>query len=489
MDSPRNMNVRENAFFSGAVHFMCPFPLCDDSLSPKDLLNPHQVIDHLALAHQICICNRKQVMPYLDWYLREWGAIIDEALQAQMNPDSVEFMTEQDLDHLPSESESEHSTTPISAPPTSDQMSYLYKVYEDLGIPSSTHSCDVDLYSSPPTASRKKEFRSVPTTKKLYHLGDITFERDLELRKTLHTNKLTEILASQTTLRTNPPPPRKCIFCKLTPDTQSLFFQHMHEEHSFHIGNPLNLTQIDEFFTLLENKMGNGVCIYCEGKFPDMVVLRRHMRKKKHFHVNPLNLNYDRFYVVNYADFEGRRWRDMEGEKDEPSRLLDGFTRVGGGPTPENDEDDAFEDHTGDWDDWKADLEDIGGEGTMCLFEDVMLPTVEDAVNHLKEVHGFDLKAIKKEYDLDEYGIIRLINYIRGCTAEPSCFGCRAPFETLDELAGHYQNTLHHLIMIPEKSNSFWKDVEHLFPAYDGDPLLTWDCDGDDEEDGDDEKE
>ncbi|KAJ3030635.1 UNVERIFIED_CONTAM: hypothetical protein HDU68_008388 [Siphonaria sp. JEL0065] len=309
-----------------------------------------------------------------------------------------------------------------------------------------------------------------------------------------------EILAMQTTTRTNPPPPRKCIFCKIIPDTRTSLFSHMSTEHSFHIGSPLNLIQIDEFFTVLEKKMGQGICIYCEGQFPDTVVLRRHMRKKKHFHVNPMNLNYDRFYVVNYADFEGRRWRDMEGEKDEDEfgsmrPFLSKKKRNNASNNQKetiNDEEDVdddddppvgnLEDDDGDWDDWHADLEDLGGEGTMCLFEDVMLPDVESAVNHLKESHGFDLKAIKKEYDLDEYGIIRLINFIRSCTATQTCFGCNTSFDTMDDMTAHYQSTLHHLMMIPGKSNSFWTDVEHLFPAYDGDPLLTWDCEDDEEE-------
>ncbi|KAJ3142021.1 hypothetical protein HK100_003884, partial [Physocladia obscura] len=250
--------------------------------------------------------------------------------------------------------------------------------------------------------------------------------------------------------------PIKCIFCKIIPDTRTALFSHFRDEHGFVPGKPLDLCHIPEFLSTLQNKMARGICIYCEGVFPDTVVLRRHMRKKKHFRVNPLNFGYDRFYVINYADFEGRRWRDLEGEED--------YEDIG-----------RHGDSDSDFDDW----EDDEGQGTMCLFDEVMLPTVADAVIHLKESHDFDLRRIQIEYDLDEYGIIRLINYIRSCSAQQKCFGCQTSFETMDEMKLHYDNTRHHLLKIPERGTSFWEDVNHLFPCYEDDPLLTWDCTAD----------
>ncbi|KAI8618789.1 hypothetical protein BC830DRAFT_890674 [Chytriomyces sp. MP71] len=293
----------------------------------------------------------------------------------------------------------------------------------------------------------------------LYHLGASSFALDLEIRTTMQKNKLTDILAIQSIARNNPPKSRKCIFCKLIPETQSQLLNHMQTEHGFHLGSPHNLVYLDEFLTLLEHKMGHeGKCIYCEGVFPDMVVLRRHMRKKKHFRVNPWNCNYDRFYVLNYADFEGKRWREVEGNQGFDEGVDDDVAADGG-------------DKDEDWEGWTGD-----GERTMCLFDDMMFGDVGDAVMHLKEVHRFDLREIKLKYELDEYGVIRLINFIRACSSEVSCFGCHECFHSMEDLSQHYQESQHHLTLIPKQGDAFWSDVEHLFPSYEGDPLLTWDC-------------
>ncbi|KAI9343651.1 hypothetical protein BDR26DRAFT_1006345 [Obelidium mucronatum] len=433
--------VRESTFFNSALAFFaCPFPLCNDALGDA-LPDPHAVIAHLAAAHSVCVCRREQVMPYLDAYLMKWGHVIQECLDQKS--ESVNMFNEDTADgkelNYTLDVDDKSDDAFVSTPTTPAQLAALHAVYTDLGIPSYPLLLQNEDENENDDAEKRKSFFFIP-------------------------------------------------------DTRANLFSHMSTEHSFHLGSPLNLIQIDEFFTVLEKKMGQGICIYCEGQFPDTIVLRRHMRKKKHFHVNPMNLNYDRFYVVNYADFDGRRWRDMVGEKEEDDD--EDEPNVGGHPSGasarnENHDDennseeaprkDHREENTADWDDWHADLEDVGGEGTMCLFEDVMLPDVESAVNHLKEVHGFDLKGIKNEYDLDEYGIIRLINHIRACTAMQSCFGCNSSFETMEEMAAHYETTSHHLTMIPEKTSTFWKDIEHLFPSYEGDPLLTWDCEEDSE--------
>ena len=75
----------------------------------------------------------------------------------------------------------------------------------------------------------------------------------------------------------------------------------MFSAHGFNIGLCDNLIHIVEFLDLLRSKLGNNVCIYCERVFSSGTVLRKHMRKKKHFRVRLSNANYDRFYVSNYA--------------------------------------------------------------------------------------------------------------------------------------------------------------------------------------------
>lgn len=92
----------------------------------------------------------------------------------------------------------------------------------------------------------------------------------------------------------------------------------MREGHGLHIGHPDNLVNSEKLLNSLEQTMGLGVCIYCEKKFPSTLILRKHMRKKKHFSVHPQNKVYDQYYIVNYLDqspqaSEGRyrsEWED-----------------------------------------------------------------------------------------------------------------------------------------------------------------------------------
>ncbi|KAJ3231646.1 hypothetical protein HDU78_007591 [Chytriomyces hyalinus] len=569
---PTHELIAETGFFAGAIHFMCPFPLC--ASDPMAILeDPYAAISHLRTDHALCVCRVKQAMPYLDWYLQKWGATVADELEAVMageadaadmemqEASNIEFDDIEAFDKLDINDEMDMSNKSESAARNSE---ILRVVYDRLGLVAAT-SCSLADSTSMQSPS------STDPGQISYHLGAAGFERDLEIRKVMHKNKLNEILAIQTTAIAHPPPPRKCIFCKLTPESHSSLFIHMRTEHGFHIGSPLNLAYVDEFLTVLERKMGvEGKCIYCEGVFPDTVVLRKHMRKKKHFRVNPWNLNYDRFYVLNYADFEGRRWRDLELEQrewghpelddytpeDESHGVINASSQYQGQarneaddwdldmdneeestttcpfdklrfPTLEKivlhlkevhgldlgaitkeydmdtkrilwlircicpspgidslfgdmrrhtptgrgaDDDDSDGNDDEDWEGWTGE-----GQDTMCLFDDVMLGSVEDAVSHLKEAHGFNLRTIKKEFDLDAYGIIRLINYIRSCTSTQSCFGCRKSFETMEELTHHYDSSQHHLSMVPAKGDPFWSQVEHLFPSYDEDPLLTWD--------------
>ncbi|ORY51672.1 hypothetical protein BCR33DRAFT_712683 [Rhizoclosmatium globosum] len=466
-EEPAKQLIPESSFFSGISHFACPFPLCNDALDQSSLLNPHKVLDHLASVHRLCVCRRTQVMPYLDWYLVKWGGIMDDHLIAKSHPQpQPDPLTEDEIDCFSGQEDEDdldddHDMYSLSDSKEHAQpdTSILYEIYNELQIPFTLE--DVSTYKSftctgNPTSTTPASTSHNPSQlQPIYHLGHPNTPTDLYLRHSLHKNKLTSLLTHQkTSLHTSPPPPRKCIF---------YLFTHMHQEHSFHLGNPLNLIDVDTLFTELEAKMAKGVCIYCEGVFPDTVVLRRHMRKKRHFKVNPWNCEYDRFYLINYSDFEGRRWLDYDEDD-------------------EMDEDKRGQEELGDWEDWHADLEDLGGEGTMCLFEDVMLPNVQEAVEHLETMHGFSLKGIKREYALTEYGIIRLINYIRGCTAELTCFGCQNVFPTMEDLSVHYGTSGHHISGIPVKGDPFWREVEHLFPSYEGDPLLTWDCEDEDED-------
>ena len=58
---------------------------------------------------------------------------------------------------------------------------------------------------------------------------------------------------------------------------------------------------------MLERRLNDLVCIFCEKIFKNRDVLKEHMRKKSHKKINPRNEAYDKFYIVNYLEF-GRTW-------------------------------------------------------------------------------------------------------------------------------------------------------------------------------------
>src|SRR5690554_4700 len=71
-----------------------------------------------------------------------------------------------------------------------------------------------------------------------------------------------------------------------------------------------NLVNVEQLLDKLESKISNFVCIYCEKVFKSYSVLKLHMRKKKHFKIDPKNHIYDEYYMVNYLE-QGKNWEDI----------------------------------------------------------------------------------------------------------------------------------------------------------------------------------
>ncbi len=157
--------------------------------------------------------------------------------------------------------------------------------------------------------------------------------------------------------------------------------------------------------------------------------MRRHLRKKKHFRVNPRNKYYDRFYLNNYLKCKA--------------------------------DDDAFDEQSGDFDEWEEEIR----EATMCLFDEKMFDTPEECSRHLKESHGLDLSS------LEVYKRIRFVNYIRSLTSHFAC-QCGSSFNTQEALSEHFSETKHDSI-IPNDNDPVWLNPNLYFSFFDNDPLLT----------------
>ncbi|KAJ8329018.1 hypothetical protein O5D80_002974 [Batrachochytrium dendrobatidis] len=239
---------------------------------------------------------------------------------------------------------------------------------------------------------------------------------------------------------------RQCLFCKLDLPTRADLFSHMFCEHGFNIGLPDNLVHVNEFLDTLHRHLTALECIYCERTFKSNIILRKHMRKKKHFKINPKNQFYDRYYLINYAEPDAIAHRDEEESLEQD-----------------------------DWEDWN---EDDAEEPTMCLFEETVLPSVEGAHEHMISQHGFDLRKLARQHHLSFHDVIRLINYIRSQTCKYACFTCCKAFETASQLDLHFTQICQY--QFPKRTMLFWTDPRFLVPFYDNDPLLTLDVLDDD---------
>ncbi|KAI9030667.1 hypothetical protein CLU79DRAFT_694655 [Phycomyces nitens] len=296
-------------------------------------------------------------------------------------------------------------------------------------------------------AKSLKEYGSEDKEEKgVYIIDPEHCELDKKIREEMQRSKLNEILQTQQAERgQDSKRTRKCLFCKIVCDNRQALFKHMFSEHNFNIGLPDNLVNVNEFLDMLENKLSHLQCLYCEKTFTSPAVLRKHMRKKKHFKIASKNRQYDRFYVINYLE-PGKNWENFEHD------------------TYESDDEKRDE----SWADW----EEEESEPTMCLFDEQVLPSPKEALEHMKQAHGFDLTAIRKEKGYDFYKTIVLINYIRHQSSLATCFSCHQSLQDFSDLVSHMK-TKGCLTKFVSDDADFWKDPKYLLPTYDNDPLLT----------------
>ncbi|KAJ1916854.1 hypothetical protein H4219_003550 [Mycoemilia scoparia] len=248
-----------------------------------------------------------------------------------------------------------------------------------------------------------------------------------------------------------------CLFCTHRCQNRANQFRHMFKEHNFNIGLPDNLVDVNDFLHILEGKLNKLQCLYCEKIFTSTTVLRKHMRKKKHFKISPRNHLYDRFYVINYIE-TGKNWEELENEK------------------YDSDQDKRDE----SWADWEE--EDEGTE-TKSLFDDKVFKNAEECVLYTKAEYKLDIDQLREQLGLDFYGTISLINYIRSHTSAKQCFYCQQQFDTAGALVDHLKSSDCILSAADKLDVSKLKDSKYLVPVIESDPMLMMGFD-DNNEDG-----
>jgi len=110
-------------------------------------------------------------------------------------------------------------------------------------------------------------------------LTDVNSE-DKELRQRLQMDRLEMVLRVHEEENNSEDFHRSCLFCKLEFEDHCKLFDHMAFDHNFSVGQPANLVFVNKFIDMLQEKLTNLVCLFCEKIFKNRDVLKEHMRKK-----------------------------------------------------------------------------------------------------------------------------------------------------------------------------------------------------------------
>ncbi|NXD09637.1 ZN277 protein, partial [Nothocercus nigrocapillus] len=265
---------------------------------------------------------------------------------------------------------------------------------------------------------------------------------DRLLREQLQQKRLREIIEQQQQERYDTRFHSTCMFCDQEfTGNRSVLLNHMAREHAFNIGLPDNIVNCYEFLAILQNKLDNLQCLYCEKVFRDKNTLKDHMRKKQHRRINAKNKEYDRFYIINYLEF-GKSWEEVQSEDDR--ELLDNLEE--------------------DWSDWEE-----HPMYAVCLFCEEQADTTEKLYFHMRKSHGFDFLKIKSEHGLNFYQQVKLVNFIRREIHHCRCYICQEKFQSKTELISHMEETKH-VTFLPARST--WDQPQYYFPTYENDTFL-----------------
>jgi len=104
-----------------------------------------------------------------------------------------------------------------------------------------------------------------------------------------------------------------------------------------------------------------------------------------------------------------------------------------------------------DWVEEKGEMDHM--QKIKDLFSSEIFPSMHSFLENLRQVHKFDLSALKKRHNMDQYGFIRLVNFVRSCNPTPR--------EVL------------------ELDMPIWDQDKFMIPVIEDDPLLMYDFDED----------
>ncbi|EFA76405.1 C2H2-type zinc finger-containing protein [Heterostelium album PN500] len=327
-----------------------------------------------------------------------------------------------------------------------------------------------------------------------YLLSDIVPE-DQALRRNLQTERLAFVLDQQHHERSDPNFESICPMCPTEfRGDRSAVSSHLFEQHNFNVGLPDNLVNINEMLEILREKFDANQCLFCEKIFKSSIVMKQHMKKKKHMRLNPQNNIYDRFYLLNYLE-AGKNWEQIKKEDEEDTTVepvtnnIDILKQV---------ETESKGQHVSNihiltnqfnyfliifssqWDDWTENDDDEQEDTVVCLFCPSQFDDSQVAFDHMTTTHKFDFHNIRKEWNIDYYESVKMINFIRRHQYEKTCCCCGTKFESDKLLEEHQKDEGHHKV---DRQLDVWRDAQYLLPTYENDSLLRSFEDFDESED------
>ncbi|XP_042220912.1 zinc finger protein 277-like [Homarus americanus] len=276
---------------------------------------------------------------------------------------------------------------------------------------------------------------------------------DNKLRLALSHMKLKYIVEQKEKERSDISFSRKCIYCSETvTGGVTNCFHHLTFQHGFSVGNPDNIIYGAKLLDLLEEKLHKLLCLYCEKTFKTHKVLREHMRKLQHRHLNPKNKIYDKFYLRNYLR-PGTPWEEAKRDLD-----VESDTESFSGDRGERSHHDELL-----WTDWRED----DTLPTTCLFCHFTTTKVPNGLfHHMRVHHKFDFEYITKKFSF--YQQVKIVNFIRLCMVEHRCVRCQVVFATSEILQHHLSGSDH--CKLPDRR--VWDLPRYHIPVFENDGLL-----------------
>lgn len=162
--------------------------------------------------------------------------------------------------------------SPVSLSTIPTALDHLEKLHSVRIAASSTLAPFLELYIEARAIGFEEESGTNPASNSPSNLlsngsNHTIWKDDDELRRKCKQMKLEQMVALQHTDRTSPAS-IKCLFCKQIHTSLPVLFTHMLEEHGLLIGQADNLVWVMEFIKLLDAKLQEGMCLYCEKVLP-----------------------------------------------------------------------------------------------------------------------------------------------------------------------------------------------------------------------------